>query len=394
MQVIKHNTRLEVKFRYQHNLVSLVKSLDGRTYNPQTRSWFLPIAGAGEALGKLSRAGFTIDPEVLVAVKEDEARSKEAEALATLDSVNFKTDIPLYGYQKVGAAWLVRVGSGILGDQVGLGKTPQVLSVAEATGANKILVFCPSVLKHQWFMECAKFVPHRKVVVIEGTKKERIKLWQEDADYYIANYELLLRDFVEMNTREWCYIFADECTKISNPRAKQSKIIKKLRAKNKIAMSATLISNRAEECWNIMDFCNPGSAGNFWSFINYHCLKNNFGGIYAYQHLDELREKLKRHMIRRLKTDVLPDLPEKVESDINFVLSEEETELQKKIKQELLYEISKADISKINKPMNLQYTIAKFQRLRMLADSLELIGENKKSTKLEVLKELLSEHLD
>ena len=94
-------------------------------------------------------------------------------------------------------------------------------------------------------------------------------------------------------------------------------------------------------------------------------------------------------MIRRTKEEVLPELPEKIETDVPFVLSEEEATLQKKIKMELLYEIQQSDINKIDNPMTLQYTIVKFQRLRMLADGMFLLGDNQKSTKLEVLKELL-----
>src|SRR3990167_182057 len=197
-----------------------------------------------------------------------------------------------------------------------------------------------------------------------------------------------------MNIREWCYIFADEATKISNARAKQSRMIKKLRAKRRIAMTGTPISNKAQDCWNLVDLTNPGVLGNYWGFIQHYCLKNQWGGIYAYQNMEELRDRLQKYMIRRTKEEVLPDLPEKITTDVPFVLSEEELALQKKIRQEILFDIQASDINKIEHPTNLAYTIAKFQRLRMLANSLELLGENTKSTKLEVLKELLEDSID
>ena len=143
------------------------------------------------------------------------------------------------------------------------------------------------------------------------------------ARFFIVNYELLLRNFEAMNCREWDMIIADEATKISNATAKQSKAIKRLRAKRRIAMTGTPVSNRANEIWNIVDFINPGAFGNYYAFLQHYCLKNQWGGVFGYQHMDELRDKLKRYMIRWLKIDVLPELPAKIMTDIPFDLSAE-----------------------------------------------------------------------
>lgn len=390
----KKENAIEIVFPYRPDLVALVKSFDGRKYHPGTKSWIIPLAGSAGSIKLLQDRGFTIEPEVLEAVKRDEEQAKEAETLAVLPDTEFTTSLPLFPYQKVGSSFLWKIGSGLLGDEPGTGKTIQVLALVEKAKAGKVLVFCPAVLKHQWAAEIEKFLPDTKVQIIEGVKEVRDDKWHAEARFYVANYELLLRDFDSMNCREWDYILADEATKISNPRAKQSKAIKKLRSRCRVAMTGTPIANRAEDCWNLIDFCQPGAFGNYWSFLGRYCLKNDFGGIFAYQNMDELRDKLRRYMIRRTKEEVLPELPKKIETDVPFVLSDEEKKLQKQIKMEILHEIEKTDINKIEYPMRLQFTIAKFNRLRQLADSLELLGENKKSTKLEVLKELLPEHLE
>lgn len=394
MIVTAHKNKLEIKFKYDRILIDLVKTLAGREYNPARKSWFIPLENSEGSVKKLREYGFRIDERLEEALKRDKQEQEEAEAMAVMDDTDFVTPLALYPYQRVGAAFLYKVGSGILGDQPGCGKSVMALAVVERRKAEKVLIFCPAVLKHQWLSEIKKFLPHEQAVVIEGTASERIKKWRSNNKFYIANYELLLRDIDHIVSRNWDYVIADECTRLANPRAKQSKAIKKIPAKYRLAMSGTPITNRAEDVWNLLDFVQSGCAGNYWSFIQRYCVKNKFGGIFAYQNMDELKKKLKRYMIRRLKIDVLPELPEKVETDVPFVLSDEESELQKKIKKELLFEIDKMDISKINMPMNLSYTIAKFQRLRMLADSLELLGENKKSSKLEVLKELLEEYKD
>lgn len=393
MQVKKHGDTILISFQYDPVVVSFVKSLEGRKYLPHLKEWSIPLAGSHASIDRLAKRGFTIHPELWAEARKDQEQAREAEALALLPDTEFESSLPLFPYQKVGSAFLWKIGSGLLGDSPGTGKTLQVMALAEKAGAEKILVFCPAVLKHQWKNEIEKFVPHRKAIVIEGTKTERVALWREEADYYIANYELLLRDFDNMNSREWDYIFADEATKICNPQAKQSKAIKKLRAKKRVAMSGTPISNRAEDCWNLIDFTNPGAFGNYWAFLGRYCVKNRFNAIFAYQNMDELRDKLKRYMIRRTKEEVLPELPAKITTDVPFVLSEEEAKLQKKIKMEILHEIEASDINKLETPMTLQYTIVKFGRLRQLADSLELLGDNKTSTKLEVLRELLQENV-
>ena len=399
MIVRKKNNSIQITFKFDFALVNFVKTLEGRTYQPSTKSWFIPLAGAMPALEKLAAKGFDIDPELVKEVMADDEDRKKTENLRELDDTEFKTSLPLFPYQKVGAAFLYKIGSGLLGDEMGLGKTIQSLAVCERAGARKILIFCPAAVKWQWAEEIKKFLGSGvMVLVIEGNKLSRDEKWElinyKGAPiFFIVNYELLLRDFEKINKDEWDIIIADEATRISNPQAKQSKKIKKLRAKRRIAMTGTPVSNRADEIWNIIDFTNPGVFGNYYSFLNRYCLKNQWGGIFGYQYMDELRDKLKRYMIRRLKKDVLPELPPRIVADVPFELTAEESALYKKIRKEILFEIEHKDIAKMKTPMTIQYTLVKMLRLRQLADSMELLGHNTQSSKLIVLKELLNEAL-
>ena len=395
MKVTKNREHIEISFAYEPRLIALVKTLSGRRYHPGRKSWFVPLAGGMETVEKLRQAGFEIDSELRDTLVADHQMELEAEALATLPDTQFETPLPLFPYQRVGAAFLYRVGSGLLGDDMGLGKTIQSLAVAEKCGARKVLIFTPASVKWQWRDEIIKFIPSdHRTVVVHGSPKKRAELWNDDNQrFYIANYEQLLKDFECMNQREWDLIIADEATKISNTTAKQSKLIKKLRAKRRIAMTGTPISNRANEVWNIIDFTNPGALGGYWQFVERYCMKNQWGGIYGYTNLQELQQRIKRYMIRRLKVDVLPELPEKIITDVPFPLSETEHKIYTNIKKEILFEIEKTDIDKLKNPMTIQYTLVKMIRLRQIADSLELIGQNEKSSKLEVLRELLQENV-
>ena len=374
-------------------MVAMVKNFDGRTYNPATRSWFIPIDGSKPAVEKLIRSNFQVDPEILQAVMKDEMIAKETEALAQMADTEFDTPLPLFNYQRVGANFLYQVGNGLLGDEPGMGKTPMSLAVAEKMKAKKVLIFTPSAVKYQFASEIEKFLPGNKVVVVDGTVDKRLKLWTTEARFYLANYELLLRDFAHMD-RDWDLIIADEATKISNPFAKQSKAVKKLRAKKKIAMTGTPISNRANDLWNILDFLAPGCMGNYFSFIDRYCMKNQWGGIFGYKNMDELKSKLKRYMIRRTRVEVLPELPEKMETDMPFELSDKEKGLYDKIKKEILFDIKKTDIDKLENPMTIQHTLVKLLRLQQLTNSMELLGQDRKSSKIELLKEMIEERAE
>ena len=416
MNVRKNNNAIEISFRYDPKLVSFVKTLDGRKYNAGTKSWFIPLAGSSVSVEQLARKGFTIEPALLVAMEADVKLAKEAEAIAVMDDAEFTSPLPLFPYQKVGASFLYQIGSGLMGDEMGLGKTIMALAVAEKSQAEKVLIFCPASVKWQWAGEIEKFLypegaPEGEIVVVEGSKHTRDLMLQDQvvirreswkgkangwrskagARFFIVNYELLLRNFEAMNCREWDMIIADEATKISNATAKQAKAIKRLRAKRRIAMTGTPVSNRANEVWNIVDFIQPGAFGNYYAFLQHYCLKNQWGGVFGYRNMDELRERLKRYMIRRMKVDVLPELPEKIMTDLPFEMTEEEIALYKRLKKEILFEIEHHDIAKVENPMTIQYTLVKMLRLRQLADSMELLGHNTQSSKMTVLKEKLEE---
>lgn len=416
MIVKKNNSSIEISFAYDPKLVLFVKTLDGRKYNAGTKSWFIPLAGSSVSVEQLARKGFRIELGLLEAMEADVKLAQEAVALAILPDAEFESPLPLFPYQKVGASFLYQIGSGLMGDEMGLGKTIMALAVCEKAEAKKVLIFCPASIKWQWAQEIEKFLypdgaPEGEIVVVEGNKRTRGLLledkivirreswkgkangWRKNAGarFFIVNYELLLRNFESINCREWDIIIADEATKISNATAKTSKAIKRLRAKRRIAMTGTPVSNRANDVWNIIDFVQPGALGNYFSFLQKYCLKNQWGGVFGYRNLDELQVKIKRYMIRRMKVDVLPELPEKIISDLPFELTDPEKELYKKIKKEILFEIEAEHIAKIENPMTIQYTLVKMLRLRQLADSTELLGHQSVSSKMVLLKEKLEE---
>jgi SNF2 family DNA or RNA helicase len=396
--------RIAIQFSFNPLTLKRVKGLRDRLYHPKEKVWSIPLAESEESVEKLRVWGFDV-PAQLEQVMQYGIKAREYKIeLAQQKDAKFESPLPLFPYQRAGAAFLTYSGSALLGDDMGLGKTIQALAVVEKSMSPTkwVLVICPSALKYQWQSEIKKFLPKFPTYVIDGDKEERSEQWGHvwvdhqtswpTRGIVIVNYELLIRDdFRRASEYVWDYIIADEATRISNPKAKQSKAIKKLKARHRIAMTGTPISNHANEIWNVIDFIEPGVLGSYWQFMERYCIKNQWNGVAGYQNIEELSRRIQPYMIRRLKKDVDIQLPAKLVTDVPFKLSEEEHALYDKIRKELLFEIEQSDINKIEDPTTIQMTLVKMTRLRQLTNSLELLGENVKSSKLEVLKEILTD---
>lgn len=300
----------------------------------------------------------------------------------------------LYPYQKEAVTFILKQGSGLIADSVGLGKTLMTLGVIKATSPSSVLIVCPAILKWQWKEQIEKFLPEATAVIIDGTPEQRAAQWVTPAQIKIANYELLWRDFTFTTGTLWELMVCDEATRIANPWTKTYKSLYHIRARRRIALTGTPVSNRPNELWGILNWCFPGILGKYSAFLDRYCVRNIWGGIFKFQRLEELQKRIKPLMIRRLREEVLPQLPEKIVSDVPLQLSDRERELYDKIRKELLFEIEKDDISKLENPITIQHTLVRMLRLRQATNSLELIGKNKESSKLAGLKELLPDVLN
>ena len=116
-------------------------------------------------------------------------------------------------------------------------------------------------------------------------------------------------------------IICDESTRISNPRAKTTIALKKISATHKFALTGTPFNNSIQDIWSILDFCKPGILGSFWQFTEQYCTKDRFNAIVGYKNLTDLKEKIAPLMIRRLKSEVLHELPPKTFENIYIEFS-------------------------------------------------------------------------
>ncbi len=290
-------------------------------------------------------------------------------------------------FQQQGVEFL-STGNRLLGDEAGVGKTPQMIMLTSRS--SPVLILTMASLKYQMQDEIKKWLPESTSIVIGGKPTARRAQWARGVQYYIANYELLLRDLPQMLEREWDWIVADECTRLSNHTNKQYKALLKLTTKNKLPATGTAISNSPLDCYGIFEWIQPKIfGGNFFRFSKRYIIKDIWGGTKGFKNMDELAQVIKPYYIRRTKEQVLTELPEKVQIEIPVELSETERKLYDKLRAELLFDLDQADVSKIKNLTQIQNGVVKMMRLRQMTNSLELIGDNDESSKLTALKDLL-----
>lgn len=247
-----------------------------------------------------------------------------------MDSPIFKGILKaeLYPYQKEGALFAARAGRSLIGDDMGLGKTIQALAATELMSRlfdiQKVLIVSPTSLKYQWKSEIEKF-SKRQATVIEGFNRQRKLQYHEGSFYKLVNYELIFRDMDMI--REWSpdLIILDEAQRIKNWNTRTAKSVKQLESTFAIVLTGTPIENRIEELHSIMEFIDKHRLGPLYRFLHHHRITDDGGKVIGYANLQSVRESLKDVMIRRVKKDVLHQLPERIDNNLFVPMTVEQS---------------------------------------------------------------------
>ena len=302
----------------------------------------------------------------------------------------------LRNYQKTGFKWLKTLEtcgfSGILADDMGLGKTVQVITLIKSKKEEQskvsALVVCPASLVLNWESEIEKFAPDLNAICVIGDNYERIEILKkaENYDVLITSYELLKRDIEEYEKMSFDYEIADEAQYIKNYTTQNAKAVKSINSKTKFALTGTPIENNLSELWSIFDFLMPG-------YLYSHSYFKHHFEMPAIREKDEnaikrLKAMVSPFILRRLKSHVLKELPEKHESVIYAKMDDVQKKLYAanalQIKEEFK-ERTKSE--KANRFM----VLAMLMRLRQLCCDPNLVYENYEgeSAKLELCLSLL-----
>lgn len=309
----------------------------------------------------------------------------------------------LRDYQKFGFKWLKTLSKyglgGILADDMGLGKTIQMitflLSEKQEKGSQANLIIVPTSLVYNWEEEVKKFAPSLKTLLVVGTKEERNNLIKESKDYdlVITSYPLVRRDIEEYKTISFRYCVLDEAQHIKNYNSMNAKSVKLINAKNHFALTGTPMENSLSELWSIFDFLMPGyllTSSKFSEKFERPIAKEQDN-----KKLRELNNHIKPFILRRMKKEVLKELPDKIEQKIIVEMTNEQKKLYlaylQAIKGELSEEISTKGYNKSHIKI-----LAGLTRLRQLCCHPGIFIEdyNGDSGKLETLGEIVEEAIN
>ena len=249
-------------------------------------------------------------------------------------------------YQVRGYSWMYKnleIGFGcILADDMGLGKTLQVIAFLlkmheeGKLAERKAFVVMPAGLLCNWQVEIKKFAPDLTFFAYHGGSRDLEKF---HADVLLTTYATFRKDFDELNEREWQVIVIDEAQNIKNADSEQSRLLRRMRAPMKIAMSGTPVENRLMEFWTIMDFANRGffpSATEFREKFETPIQKLGNEKV-----AETFRKITAPFMLRRLKTDksIISDLPDKIIQDEYAELTKPQAALYQKTLEHFMQEL-------------------------------------------------------
>ncbi|HSO36047.1 MAG TPA: DEAD/DEAH box helicase [Labilithrix sp.] len=363
----------------------------------------LPLSQAGriqELLEQVGKANVTADTRELFG------------KLANVDEIkgvkkprNLKAQ--LRPYQEQGFQWLWflhEIGSGgILADDMGLGKTVQTIALllavkslvekdAKADGKKKFkaLIVAPTSVVTNWERELDKFSPSLSHMVWHGADRKQRADELEDADIVITSYALLRRDEALLASLDLRYAILDEAQNIKNPMSATARAAKRLKADRRLALTGTPIENRLSEIWSIFDFVSPGLLGPLEKFEERYARPIDGGDQKAAK---RLRATIHPFILRRTKSEVAKDLPEKIETDQICELTGEGAALYaavfKEVRAQVMGEVERQGIAKSHIQI-----LAGLTRLRQAACDPRLLGlprefGDEDSGKLVALRELI-----
>ncbi len=364
----------------------------------------LPLSQAGRLQELLEQVGRSV---VSDGTKELFQKLRDIDEIkGTKKPRNLKAS--LRPYQEQGFHWLCflnEIGAGgVLADDMGLGKTVQAIALLLAVKAAdeksetgrpfKALIVAPTSVVTNWLREMDKFAPSLKHALWHGGDRKEREDELQDADVVVTSYALLRRDEELLSKLDLRYAILDEAQQIKNPLSATARAAKRLKADRRLALSGTPIENRLSEIWSIFDFVSPGLLGPLDKFEERYSRPIDAGDQKA---ASRLRATIHPFILRRTKSEVAKDLPEKIESDQSCELTGEQGALYaavlKEVRAQVLGDVERQGLAKSQIQI-----LAGLTRLRQAACDPRLLGlprefTDEDSGKLAALRDLIQTSL-
>jgi SNF2 family DNA or RNA helicase len=311
--------------------------------------------------------------------------SRKLEKLKNLESIgNFEMPLHFTGtlrpYQKAGYDWLCFLNEfgfgGCLADDMGLGKTVQTLALLQARKSvadSASLLVMPTSLLYNWEMEIKKFTPRLRIFIYTGTHRKKNPSVFEDFDIILTSYGIIRLDAEILSGYNFDYIILDESQAIKNPSSIVAKAVHQLNSKYKLILTGTPVENSTLDLWSQISFINPGLLGTMSFFKNEYMVPIEKKKDES--KTQKLYSLIKPFILRRQKSQVAKELPEKVEnikySEMTARQAEMYDEVKSKFRNQILDTIEKQGLSQSQ-----LLVLQGLTQLRQLANHPKMVDES------------------
>jgi superfamily II DNA or RNA helicase len=313
--------------------------------------------------------------------------------------------VQLRAYQAQGVTWLAGLAqqklNGLLADDMGLGKTLQALAFVAWLQASKRgakLVVCPTSIVTNWLRETARFTPHLRTLDLTGTDRAQKFAKRGEHDLLVTSYAILRRDVEMYRTADFSLVILDEAQHIKNRGSQNAQAAKALRAERRLVLTGTPLENSVLDLWSIYDFLQPGylgSAADFRERYETPLTKSPNARV-----MERLRQRVKPFFLRRMKGEVLTELPPKLDFPTLCELTDEQKEVYRAVLAQGRRDVFE-NSGKAGQGRDRLAVLTTLLRLRQVCCHLDLLpsGETKRawkepSAKLERTFELIDEAID
>ncbi len=383
---LEYGPQRHVRFRAGSKCPRAVIRLAERHFDRNSR---LTPFGFG-AFDRFVAEARTIDPELrmyedvlpFVAEVRDVKRREETIRTAFPDGIASRAldgilKQPLYDYQKEGALFAARAGRSLLGDEMGLGKTIQAIAAAEIMARNlgvaRVLIICPASLKHQWEREIGAF-SERSVTVIQGGRRVRDDLFAADTFFKITNYDTVHYDLAFIRRLAPDIVILDEAQRIKNWNTRAARSIKQIASPYAVVLTGTPLENRIEELVSIVEFIDPFRLGPTFRFLENHQVLEE-GRVVGYRDLGKVTKSLQSVVIRRRKSEVLKQLPERIEKHYFIPITPQQASLHAEHRETVARIAAKWKRYHFLSDADQRQLLVALQYMRMVCDSTYLLDE-------------------
>lgn len=293
----------------------------------------------------------------------------------------------LRDYQIDGYKWFNTLShfefGGILADEMGLGKTIQTITFLLSNCNKKTLIVTPTSLIYNWKDEFENFAPQVKVLIMHGDKNFRMELFDSmnEYDVILTTYSTLRNDYEHYEKKYFDYMIIDEGQNIKNPNAQNTKCVKDINAGVKFALTGTPMENNLVELWSIFDYIMPGYLFSKKAFEEKFIKGKK-------ENLKELKKMINPFILRRMKKDVLSELPDKIEKKFFVEMNKD----QKKVYTAVVKDINeKRENKEFNEDNITIFSYLTKLRQLCLDPSILMQDYKGKSAKIDVCLELIKE---